>query len=255
MGQLTGKLLLVTGAGTGIGKGIALEAGKEGAAVVLHYTHSAEGAEEAAEDIRALGGRSKTLCADLSSVAACRALVDEAVQFLGGLDVLVNNSGITLDKPFLETREEDYDLIFGVNMRGMYFCSQQAVPHMISRGGGSIVNISSIHAFRGLPCHSVYAATKGGIVSFTQELAVEMAPNHVRVNCIAPGFIEVPRYFATDPTYTPEKGASLVPWGRAGAPVDIARIAVFLASDAADLITGTAMIVDGGTTAKMALGK
>ena len=255
MGQLTGKLLLVTGAGTGIGKGIALEAGKEGAAVVLHYTHSAEGAEEAAEEIRAMGGRAKTLCADLSSVAACRALVDDAVRFLGGLDVLVNNSGITLDKPFLETREEDYDLIFGVNMRGMYFCSQQAVPHMISRGGGSIVNISSIHAFRGLPCHSVYAATKGGIVSFTQELAVEMAPNHVRVNCIAPGFIEVPRYYATDPTYTPEKGASMVPWGRVGAPVDIARAAVFLASDAADFITGAALIVDGGTTAKMALGK
>ncbi|MBI2938949.1 MAG: SDR family oxidoreductase [Chloroflexi bacterium] len=119
--------------------------------------------------------------------------------------------------------------------------------------GGSIINLTSVHGFAGYAGHAAYAATKGAIIAFTRELAIELAPHRIRVNAIGPGLIEVPRYFATMPDYTREKGDRLVPWGRVGLPIDVAQTAVFLASDAADFITGQVLYVDGGTTARLAL--
>src|SRR5439155_4917058 len=169
-----------------------------------------------------------------------------ASKALGGLDVLVNNGGVTRALDFLETSPATYDEVFDINLRGYFFCAQQAASHLRARGRGSILNITSVHGGGGFPRHAAYAATKGAIIAFTRELAIELAPEHIRVNAIGPGVVEVPRYF-DDPSYTTEFGDSLVPWGRVGTPADIGSAAAFLVSDAADFVTGQVLYVDGGT--------
>jgi NAD(P)-dependent dehydrogenase (short-subunit alcohol dehydrogenase family) len=248
---LDGKCAIVTGAGIGIGRGIAEELARRKASVVLHYAHSRDGAEEAVSRIIEAGGRATAIGADLARVSECLRLVDEGAEFLGGLDILVNNAGITKTISFLESEEEDFNLLFNVNIRGQYFCAQQAARHMIKRGGGSIVNITSVHAFSALAGHSIYAATKGAIVSLTRELAIELIPQRIRVNAVAPGMIEVPRHRAKK-DYTREKAKGYVPWGRVGFPADIAKTVAFLVSDDAELIVGQALTVDGGLLSKMA---
>ncbi len=264
--SLEGKLILVTGAGTGIGKGIALEAARQGADVVLSYAHSGQGAQEAVEEIKGMGRRALAISADLGVVSECIRLVDEAAAFLGGLDGLVNNAGVTLTAEFLKVTEDQFNRIYNLNIRGEFFCAQQAVRHMIPRGeflrqqqpdkpwaGGSIVNVSSVHGFIGFPGYSVYAGTKGAINAFTRELAVELCPVHIRANVLAPGSIEVESYFKTIAGYSREMGDSAVPWGRIGLPRDCGQVACFMLSDASEFMTGHVLYFDGGLTAKMAL--
>lgn len=187
---------------------------------------------------------------DLSQVVDCRRVVDGAVEALGGLDILVNNGGVTRTSRFVEMSEEQYDEVFNINMRGYFFCAQRAVPHLDAGEHGAIVNISSVHGWAGAPLHTAYAATKGAINAFTRQLAIELAPRTIRVNCIAPGLIEVPRYF-DDPDYSTESGAARVPIGRVGLPKDIGAAVAFLCSEGAGFITGQVIYVDGGSTARL----
>ncbi len=264
--SLEGKLVLVTGAGVGIGQGVALEVARQGADVAVHYASSAGGALEAVEQIKAMGRRAMPIQGDLGVVAECRRVVDEAAAFLGGLDGLVNNAGITATIDFQDVTEDQFNRIYGLNIRGQFFCAQQAMRYMVERGrqlrqrfpdrpwaGGSIVNVSSVHGFVGCPGHSVYAGTKGAIIAFSRELAVELCPAHIRVNVLAPGSIEVPSYWKTDPDYNRQLGDSLVPWGRIGLPADVGYLATYLLSDVSEFMTGSVIYFDGGLTAKMAL--
>jgi glucose 1-dehydrogenase/3-oxoacyl-[acyl-carrier protein] reductase len=252
MGVLAGRRALVTGAGMGIGQGCALALAAAGAAVAVHYAHSAAGAEETVASITGGGGEAVAIGGDLGQVADARRVVDQAVAALGGLDILINNSGVTRALAFADTTEAIFDEVFDINIKGMFFATQQALPHLAAAGHGAVVNLTSVHGFAGFPRHAAYAATKGAIIAFTRELAIELAPHKVRVNAIGPGLIEVPRYFDI-PDYTSELGGSMVPWGRVGTPADIGQVAAFLVSDAADFITGQVLYVDGGTTARMGL--
>lgn len=247
-----GRVALVTGAGLGIGQGIAIELARRGYRVAVHYSHSAKGAEETLAEIQRSGGEAGTFGADLTNVAACRQLVDDVVNTYGGLDVLVNNAGVTVAKDFLEVDEQTFDDLFALNIRAYYFLAQRATPHLERSGHGSIINLSSVHGGGGFPLHVAYAATKGAVVAFTRTLAIELAPKKIRVNAIAPGVIEVPRYFDM-PGYTRESGGKMIPWGRVGLPSDIGPAAAFLASDGAEFITGQTLYVDGGTNARMGL--
>jgi NAD(P)-dependent dehydrogenase (short-subunit alcohol dehydrogenase family) len=247
-----GRVALVTGAGLGIGQGIAIELARQGMRVAVHYAHSDKGARETVAEIEKLGGEAVAFGADLRKVAECRQLVDDVAAKFGGLDVLVNNAGVTVSKHFLEVDEQTFDDLFALNIRAYYFLAQQATPHLERSGHGSIINLSSIHGAGGFPLHVAYASTKGAVVAFTRTLSIELAEKQIRVNAIAPGVIEVPRYFDM-PGYTREYGNTLIPWGRVGLPADIGTVAAFLASDGAGFVTGQTIYVDGGTSARMGL--
>jgi NAD(P)-dependent dehydrogenase (short-subunit alcohol dehydrogenase family) len=251
--KLAGKLALITGSGTGIGREVALECARQGAHVVLHYSASKRGAEAAVEEIKSAGGTASLMQANLGNVDECRKLVDYAADFLGGLDILVNNAGITEVWDFFDVTPERFDQLYHVNIRGQFFCAQRACEHMLKRGGGAIVNMTSVHGFAGMPGHSVYAGTKGAIIAWTREVSIELARKNIRVNAVAPGWIEVESHWTKYDDYNPTTAEYQVPRGRVGKPLDVAKACVYLASDDADFVVGQTLLVDGGTIALMSL--
>ena len=249
--DLKGKRVLVSGAGTGIGSGIARGFAEAGASVVVHYSHSAKGAEAVVQEIQQSGGNAKAFAADFSDAKAVIGLGRDAVEWLGGIDVLVNNAGITFNRPIESTTVEQFDQLYSVNVRAPYFLSQSVLPEMFKQESGSIINLSSVHAFEGAADHSIYAGTRGAAVAFSRHLAIELAPRGIRVNAIAPGAIFVENYLVADPDFDPEAFGANIPAGFTGEPRDIANMAMFLASDAGRYILGQTVIVDGGTTSWM----
>ena len=248
---MVNKKVLVTGSGTGLGRAIAIEFASQGADVVLHFAHSEEGAASAVKEIRASGGNAVALKADLRDVKEAINLANQAVDFLGGLDILVNNAGITMTLEFEQVTPEQYDTLYNVNVKSQFFIIQTVLPALLQSGRGVVINMSSVHGLRAFKGHSVYAGTKGAIIAYTRELAVELAPKGIRVNAIAPGAIPVENHFKAAGSTDTEAIGKLIPCGFPGEPVDIARAAVFLASDDARYIIGQTIVIDGGTTSWM----
>ena len=255
--KLAGRRTLVTGSGTGIGREVALEFARQGADVVLHYAHSDTGAKSAVEEIRAIGRKAEAFKADFGVVKEVVELGDKAIGFLGGVDCLVNNAGITMNKPFLETTEEQFDTLYNVNIRAQYFLTQRVARDMLTHNGGTVVNMTSIHGLAGVPEHSVYAGTKGAIIAYTRQLGVELAHLGVRINAVCPGAVIVENQYKVIDGLTESAvgafGHDKIPVGRIGAPIDIAKLTVFLSSDDAGYIVGQTIIADGGTLAMMSL--
>ena len=247
--ELRGKKVLVTGGSKGLGLDIALAFAGLGAKVVI--TGRQESAlEEAVSRLKELQSNSSYITADMKDVASVRKMVDEATERMGGLDVLVNNAGVNIPKPAEEVTEEDWDQIIDTNLKGLFFCSQQAGKYMIPNKSGKIINIVSQMAFVGYYNRTAYCSSKGGAVQLTKALAVEWAKHHIKVNSVAPTFVETEMtktMFENRDFY--EDVMNRIPLGELARPADITGAVLFLASDMGNFITGETIKVDGGWTA------
>jgi len=249
MSGLDNKVALVTGAGRGIGRAIALILARAGVHVAVHHSRSQEGAREVARQAAALGVRSVTIQGDMADVGQVRDVVRLAEDALGGLDILVNNAGVFSTTPVFDVDEALWDRVLDTNLKGPFFCAQAAARGMLERGGGVIINIASgggLSARPGYHLAAPYTASKAGLVMLTRYLALVLAPK-IRVNAIAPGVIDSkPRPMSQA---VRERLAALAPLGMVGEPSDIAQAVLFLASEEARFITGQVLAVDGGIAA------
>jgi len=251
---MRGKRVLVSGAGTGIGRGIALAFAREGADVVLHYSASSEGAESAVRMIRSLERRALAIGGDFRKIEAVKETARAAHDFLGGIDVLVNNAGISTNDPFEEITPEIFDTLFQVNVRAQFFLTQALLPAMVGQGKGVVINLASIHAYTALTEHAVYAATKAAIVSYTRVAALELIQKGIRMNAIAPGWIFVENHRTTlGDEFDVEAAGRGIPTGFIGTADDVASLAIYLASDESRYIVGQTIVCDGGQTLVMPL--
>ncbi len=249
MAGLENKKVLVTGSGTGLGRETALEFARRGAKVVLHCSHSVDGAQSAVDEIKKMGGDATFFQADFRNLDEVMKLVDDAAKWLDGLDVLVNNAGTTMTHEFELVTPEQFDTVYHINVRSQFFAIQKAIPFL--KNGGVVVNLSSIHGLQACIGHSVYAGTKGAIIAMTRELAIELGIQGIRVNAVAPGAVPVENQFKIAGTDKFEMD-HLIPCGFVGVPLDIANVVCFLASDDARYIAGQTILVDGGAGSWMA---
>jgi NAD(P)-dependent dehydrogenase (short-subunit alcohol dehydrogenase family) len=247
-GRLSGKIALVTGAGSGIGRETARRFAQEGARVAAADLHGDTAAATAAE----LGNEGLALEVDVTRADSVRKALREIVEHYGGIDVVVNNAGVTIVGTAHEMAEEDWDRELATNLKSIYLVSKEAWPHLVDRGGGAVLNTASI-AGMWAPADAAYCASKAGAIMLTKCLALDGAKAGIRVNCVCPGFTETPMiegYFAdqSDPEASRTFATGLHPLGRLGKPRDIADAFVYLASDEAAWVTGAALVVDGGLT-------
>ncbi len=243
--SLENKVALITGGSRGIGKAIALEFASRGAAVVVNYNKSPDGAEAVVNQIKEAGGKAASFQADVSDFKQAEALVKFAIDTFGDLSIVVNNAGITRDQLIMMMPESDWDAVINTNLKSTFNVSKAAVKHMMRKRVGRIINMASVAGQMGNPGQTNYSASKGGQIAFTKALAREVAARNITVNAIAPGFVDTEILDAMSPE-TLEVALKMVPLARKGKPEEIAFAAAFLASDEAAYITGQVLGVDGG---------
>jgi NAD(P)-dependent dehydrogenase (short-subunit alcohol dehydrogenase family) len=254
-GRMTGKVVLVTGGGSGIGRAVCVRLAEEGSEVVV-TSRTAEHVEETCVEVeRVAGSRPLSLLLDLGDRAAVDAVVSEVVNRFGRIDVLSNNAGIELPHgpSVVDTTDDEWEQLFRVNMTGTFWACRAAIPSMPD--GGSIVNMASINSFIAWENDAAYTATKGALLQFTRALALELAPRGIRANCVCPGVIDTPLTdqfleLADDPEALRAEYAAVSAFNRLGTAREVANCVLFLASDEASFVTGSALVVDGATTAR-----
>ncbi|TGE06361.1 SDR family oxidoreductase [Hymenobacter fodinae] len=255
--RLRNQIALVTGGSSGIGAGVCLALAAEGATVAVNYSHSPEGAEEVVETIEKAGGKAVAIKCDVSQEEEVQRMFSQIREQFGTLHILVSNSGIQEDAPFLDMTLEQWEKVLAVNLTGQFLCTREAAREFIRRGPqpeisvatGKIICMSSVHEVIPWAGHVNYATSKGGIMLLMKSIAQELAPHKIRVNSIGPGAIKTPiNKEAWDTPEAAEKLLTLIPYGRIGEPEDIGKAAVWLASDESDYVTGITLFADGGMT-------
>lgn len=251
MGRVEGKVAIVTGGGVGIGRTTAMLLAQEGAKVILTQRDEEQG-EEVASEIQQQGGKAKFVQQDVSQEADWQRVIEETQSVFGTPDILVNNAGIYKIETLAKTRIEDWKKLMDVNAMGVFLGMKYCAPLMTEKGGGSIVNISSIASMVGLSGHTLYGASKGAIETMTKDAAMELAPAQVRVNSVHPAYIDTQMadYGAEQQEASKEDLAKMHPLGRLGKTIDVAYGVLYLASDESSFITGSELVIDGGYTAK-----
>ncbi len=249
---LDGRFALVTGASKGVGKGIALELGRQGCQVAVNYNSDLAGAEATVAELAALGTGGFAVRANVGVKADVDAMFEAVLARFGRLDVMVNNAGVQTWKPLLDLTEAEWDKVIDTNLKGAFLCTQQAGRAMKNNGGGAIINIGSGCNKWAFPNLVDYTASKGGVEQFTKVAAVELGQYQIRVNCVAPGSVEVERTKAESGADYATTWSKLTPMGRVGVPQDIANMVAFLASPKADFISGQTIFIDGGLFSKPA---
>ena len=243
--MLENKIALVTGASRGIGKEIALSLAKEGATVILNYNGSEEKAKQAAEEITTAGGKAEIYQCNVSDFEACGRMIQELIQKFGRIDILVNNAGITRDGLLMKMSEEDFDAVVSTNLKGTFNTIRHMSRFFLKQKSGKIINISSVSGILGNAGQANYSASKAGVIGLTKSVARELASRGINVNAIAPGFVATDMVDAMTED-AKAKMTEAIPLKRIGTTKDIANMAVFLASDLSDYITGQVFAVDGG---------